>query len=144
MSSLRRSVDRLLAMADIVKVSDEDLEYIVPGHQPAAAARVLLHRGPGAVLLTAGGDGVRVITAAGGQLVPVDPVDVVDTIGAGDSFAGGFLAWWVGSGFGAAEVDDLDLLVRAAVAATAVAGVVCARRGADPPWRSELPPGWSS
>lgn len=137
-------VDRLLAMADIVKVSDDDLEYLVPGHHPAAAARVLLHRGPRAVLLTAGGDGVRVITAAGGELVPVAPVDVVDTIGAGDSFGGGFLSWWVGAGFGTAEVDDLDLLVRAVGAATAVAGVVCVRRGADPPWRSELPADWSS
>lgn len=136
-------VDRLLAMADIVKVSDEDLEYLLPGHHPMAAARVLLHRGPRAVLLTAGGDGVAVITAAGGELVPVDPVDVVDTIGAGDSFGGGFLSWWVGSGFGTAEVGDLDLLVQAVRAAAAVAGVVCARRGADPPWRSELPAGWS-
>lgn len=136
-------VGRLLAMADIVKVSDQDLEYLVPDHQPVAAARVLLHRGPRAVLLTAGGDSVRIITAGGGELVPVEPVDVIDTIGAGDSFDGGFLSWWVGSGYGAAEVGDLDLLVRAVGAATAVAGVACTRRGADPPWRSELPAGWS-
>ena len=67
---------------------------------------------------------------------------MVDTIGAGDSFSGGFLAWWSASGRRRADLVDIDALVRAAAAANRVAGVVCTRRGADPPWRHELPPDW--
>ena len=136
-------VDRLIAQADIVKVSDEDLEYLRPGHHPIAAARLLLQLGARAVLLTAGGDGVTVLTEAGGVTVPVERVEVVDTIGAGDSFGGGFLAWWITAGHGVDETGDLGHLVSAVEAATVVAGVVCTRRGADPPWRSELPADWA-
>ncbi len=136
-------VDRLVAQADIVKVSDEDLEYLRPGHHPVAAARLLLQLGAHAVLLTAGGSEVQILTDSGGATVPVRPVDVIDTIGAGDSFGGGFLAWWTATGRGVEDAGNLEHLVAAVEAATTVAGVVCTRRGADPPWRSELPPDWS-
>lgn len=136
-------VHRVVAAADIVKVSDEDLAYLAPGDDPAAAARAMLTTGPSAVLLTRGGEGVDVVTAERETRVPVDRVDVVDTIGAGDSFGAGFLAWWVASGLGRDDAGDHDSLVDAVRAASEVAGVVVTRRGADPPWRSELPPNWS-
>ena len=136
-------VERVVANADVVKVSDEDLAYLAPGAPPAAAAHGLLDHGPSAVLVTAGSEGVHVLTAAGDATVPVEPVDVVDTIGAGDSFGAGFLTWWVAAGQSVGELGDLDRLVPAVRAANAVAGVVCTRRGADPPWRSELPDDWS-
>ena len=136
-------VDRVVAGAHVVKVSDEDLAYLYPGLDAFAAARLILGRGPRAVLLTAGGDGVRVVTASSATSVAVDPVDVVDTIGAGDSFGGGFLSWWILSGNRPIDAGDLECLVPAVRAANTVAGVVCTRRGADPPWRSELPTSWS-
>ncbi len=136
-------VERVAAHAHIVKVSDEDLAYLAPGISPLLAARRLLDRGSRAVLLTAGGDAVRVLTVDGEAAVPVEPVDVVDTIGAGDSFGGGFLSWWTMAAATPEDAGALDRLVPAVQAANTVAGIVCTRRGADPPWRSELPPGWA-
>jgi fructokinase len=134
-------IERVLALATVVKVSDEDLAYLLPDVAPADAARTLLDRGPSAVLLTAGSAGVHVFTAGGEVTIPVDPVDVVDTIGAGDSFSGGLLVWWVERG-SKMSVADLDSLAAGVRAACEVAAIVCSRRGADPPWRNELPADW--
>jgi fructokinase len=137
-------LDRVIAQADIVKVSDEDVAYMEPGVAPLDAAGALLARGPRAVLLTAGAESVHVLTAAGAIDVPVPRVDVVDTIGAGDSFSGGFLAWWSGAGHTAQQLGSLDHLALAVSAAVVVAGITCTRRGADPPWLHELPGDWST
>jgi fructokinase len=137
-------LDRVIAQADIVKVSDEDVAYMQPGVAPLDAARALLARGPRAVLLTAGAESVHVLTAAGAIDVPVPRVDVVDTIGAGDSFSGGFLAWWSGTRHPVQQLGSLDHLALAVSAAVVVAGITCARRGADPPWLHELPGDWST
>lgn len=145
-SDRARYVDRVagvVAHADVVKVSDEDLAYLSPGVDPSAAARALLDAGPSAVLVTRGGDGVQVLAAGADTLVEVDSVDVVDTIGAGDSFGAGFLSWWVASGAGRDDTGDIDRLVDAVRAANRVAGIVVTRRGAEPPWRSELPDDWA-
>jgi fructokinase len=69
-------------------------------------------------------------------------VAVVDTIGAGDAFSAGFLAWWQSRGSGLDALDDLASIERAVELAVMVAGVVCTRRGADPPWRHELIDTW--
>jgi fructokinase len=134
---------RVVQNADVVKVSDEDLAYLTPGVAPLVAARALLTRGPRAVLLTAGGAAVRVLTIAGEIELAVPPVDVVDTIGAGDAFSGGFLTSWSVGGRTADALGDLTQLAHAASAAVTVAAVTCTRRGADPPWRHELPTDWS-
>lgn len=135
-------VMRVLERADVVKVSDEDLEYLSPGVEPMDAARRLLGAGPSTVLVTRGGEGVHVITATSSPVVDVGSVDVIDTIGAGDSFGAGFLAWWSASGLGRGDAADVDRLVEAVRAANQVAGIVVTRRGADPPWRHELPDDW--
>jgi fructokinase len=136
-------LDRVVAHADVVKVSDDDLAYLTPGIAPLDAARALLARGPRAVLLTAGGASVHVLTVAGEMEVPVPRVDVVDTIGAGDSFSGGFLAWWSAGDRTADQLGALDQLAPAVTAAVTVATITCTRRGAEPPWRDELPGDWS-
>ena len=136
-------IHRTVAGADIVKVSDEDLAYLSPGLDPVGAAEALMALGPRAVLLTRGDAGVHVLTADGSALVDVEPVDVVDTIGAGDSFGAGFLSWWVASGRRRAEAADLDVLCKAVRAANLVAATVVTRRGAVPPWRDELPEDWA-
>jgi fructokinase len=133
---------RVIARADVVKVSDDDLAHMDPGTDPVDAARRLLAHGPSVVLLTRGGGGVTVLGDRGRRDVPVEAVDVVDTIGAGDSFGGAFVTWWVLGGHAVSELSDLDTTERAVRASIVVAGIVCTRRGADPPWRDELGAGW--
>lgn len=135
----RARLARVLERAHVVKVSDEDLAYLQPGVDPLDAAHALLSAGPRVVLLTAGADAVHVLSAAGERRVPVPKVDVVDTVGAGDSFGGAFVTWWVERGYGTAELADLDALEAAARFGVQVAGITCQRAGADPPWRRELP-----
>jgi fructokinase len=133
-------IDAVLRRTDVVKVSDEDLGYLFPGDGSLDAGRVLLERGPRVVLLTAGGEGVTILTADGTTHVPVPSVDVVDTIGAGDAFVGGVVSWWRAHRLGRDALVDQGLLGEAVRAAGVVASVACTRRGADPPWREELPP----
>lgn len=139
-----RRVHRVAARADVVKVSDEDLAYLDPGADALGAARRLLELGPSAVLLTRGADGVHVLTRSGERHVAVEPVDVVDTIGAGDTFGGGFVSWMVINHVGADVCDDLEQLERAVAAANVAAAVACTRRGADPPRLRDLPAAWST
>jgi fructokinase len=68
----------------------------------------------------------------------VPAVDVIDTLGAGDAFAGGLLAWWDAHRTGREALVDLDLVARAAAFAVRVATPTCDRPGADPPTAAEL------
>jgi fructokinase len=125
-AAYRARLARLLARADVVKVSEEDLAWLQPGVEPVAAARALLGA-PGAVaLVTLGAAGALVVTAGEVREVASPAVDVVDTIGAGDAFMGAFLA--------RAHLGRVD----AAAFACRVAAITCARAGADPPRLSEL------
>jgi fructokinase len=134
-------VDRVLKRADVVKASDEDLAWLRPGAAlPAAAADLV--GGEGVTLVTTGGLATTVVTRAGVATVPVVPVPVVDTIGAGDAFTAGFTSWWHAGGRHRADLVDAAALTDAVVAAHAVAAVVVGRRGADPPRRAELAAGW--
>jgi len=134
----RARLGRVLAGADVVKVSEEDLEWLAPGVAAVDAARALLGRGPAVVLLTRGGAGATVLSAGRAAAVPAPPVDVVDTIGAGDAFSGGWLAWWSQQGLGRDELGDAERVVAATRFACRVAARTCARAGASPPWRAEL------
>jgi fructokinase len=131
--AFRARLERVLRRSHLVKVSEEDLAWLDPGRSRAAAARALLERGPTVVLLTRGPDGATVVTA--GTDIAIDPVptEVVDTIGAGDAFGGGFLAWWISHGLGRAELARDELVVEAARFAAVVAARTVARAGASPP-----------
>jgi fructokinase len=137
-------LQRIAGLAHVVKISADDAEFLEPGAQPRAVARDLVAAGAMVVLLTQGAAGTEVITAAGERRVPSVPVAVADTIGAGDSFGAAFLAAWLSSGRGIADLVDLDALQRATEAANQVAAITCSRVGADPPHRDELPADWGS
>lgn len=134
----RDRLDRIMQHADVVKVSTEDAEYLYPDRRALAGAEAIRDLGARAVLLTDGGNDVQVITGAEQLRVPVPRVAIADTIGAGDSFCGGFVAWWHQHELGRSELADGSLLRAATEFATAVSAVTCQRVGADPPWAHEL------
>ena len=136
--AFRRRIDRIAQRADVVKVSEDDLRSLDPTASPDAVVERFLELGVRVVLRTDGGAPVEVRTSTERVSVPVPPVEVVDTVGAGDAFGGGFLAAWAAADHGRAELASIDRVVEAVTFAIRVAGVTCARAGADPPTLAEL------
>ncbi len=129
----------VVARADVVKASVEDLAYMTPDAASAHAARGLLSEGPSVILVTDGARAVRVLGRSYEFELPVPEAQVVDTVGSGDAFGGAFLARWIEGGRGRAELADTEAVRDAALVAVEVAGLTCGRHGADPPRRSEVP-----
>lgn len=134
----RARLDRVLARADMIKVSEKDVAWLDPGRDPVEAARALLAGGASAAVLTRGGDGAVAITAAGETAIPAPPANVVDTIGAGDAFGGGFVAWWRRAGRPREDLADLSTVAEATRFACLVAAKTCERPGASPPRLAEV------
>lgn len=140
----RVRVENLVARSDIVKVSDEDLRYLYPDREPEEIAGTWQSLGPAIVAVTMAGAGAEAICAAGEVRVRAHSTEVVDTVGAGDSFMVGLLdALWERGLLGAdrrAELGALDLetLTDALEAGSAVAAITVARPGADLPDRDTL------
>ena len=145
-SVVRERLDRLVARADVVKVSAEDLEWLQPGVTGASAldAEALrwAERGPALVLITDGGEPLRVARPGHSVLHSTIPrVTVADTVGAGDSLAAGLLTGLLEAGVRSrdalAALPDEKLLA-IVDDASLVAALNCTRVGADPPTRAEL------
>jgi fructokinase len=134
----RSRLRRLLPRTDVLKVSTEDLPFVVPGSDVSEAAAILLGWGARCVIVTDGPEEVRAFTGDIEVAVPVPPVKVVDTVGAGDALGGGFLAWWTERRLTRGQLADPGLLRAGLRAAAEVAAMTCGRAGADPPWRHEL------
>lgn len=143
-----RDVCEIAGGARLVKLSDEDLRLLRPDAGEEDVCRALVAgEHTEVVVLTRGGQGATAYTEGATLHVPAPPTDVVDTVGAGDSFMAAMLAmlcdWDVPAGGEGAlrALDDarVELLVRGAVAAAAL---TCSRRGANPPTRRELSPSW--
>ena len=136
----RARLDRLAAEVDVVKASDEDLEWWTGQDDPGRAADGLLARGAGLVVVTRGPDPVLGRARDVEVEVEVPPVDVVDTVGAGDTLVAGLLAGLAGAGCLAAGLPGLDAarLRDALAVAVAASGAVVGRAGADPPRRGDL------
>ncbi len=137
-----RRVFNVLRRSDVVKVSSEDLDYLELAADYPTARRRLIELGATTVLHTDGGSAVHICTAADEAMIDVTPVEVVDTIGAGDAFGGAFLAWWTQSGLRREHLGDIELALSAARAAVVVAGITCTRVGADSPFVAELGDQW--
>jgi len=134
----RARLARVFERADVVKVSADDLAWLAPGRDPIDAARDLLERGPRVVLVTDGGQAVRLVSRRGVAAVAVPAVEVVDTVGAGDAFGAGFLAAWTRDGRSRAELDDGDAVRDATGFAVEVGSRTAGRAGAEPPTLAEL------
>ena len=133
-----------LPSVDLLTLSVQDAQWLVgPGDVPDAV-RGWLGDGVTAVVLTRGGEGLEVYTAAHRASASVAAVPVVDTIGAGDTVHGALLAWLHDAG--ALSRDALAALGPASwgealTFAARAAAVTVSRPGADPPWSRELGPG---
>ena len=131
----------MMSMSDIVKVSEEDLDWLEPRRPPESVACEWLASGAKIVVITLGSDGARAITDTMDISVPAVAATVVDTVGAGDTFNAGFLAMLRRTGcfskpaLGSIAENDL----RAALEfAAEIAARTVGRIGADPPWDHEL------
>jgi fructokinase len=137
----RRRFERLARLADIVKLSDDDAAWIYPGLPLGDVSEAILGFGPRLVALTRGSSGALARSRDAAVDVPGIPVDVADTVGAGDSFGAALLAALVderalGPGL-RCEVDEA-VLRRAVTYAVAASAVTCTRTGAVPPSRGEI------
>jgi fructokinase len=137
-------IERLVALADVVKASDEDIAWLYPDATVPEILERWLALGPGLVVVTRGAAGADALCASGSVHVKAPVTEVADTIGAGDSFMAGLLA-----ALGDLELlggqrrDDLRALPRRGVAQAVRVAIRCAaitvsRPGADPPTRADL------
>jgi fructokinase len=132
----RQRIEHLVERSDIVKVSEQDLRWIDPDRPPERIAQTWLALGPSIVAVTMGDRGAAAVCAAGVTRVAARPVQVVDTVGAGDAFMVGLIdALWGRGLLGAqrrAELAgiDLDALTVALQAAGNAAAVTVGRAGA--------------
>jgi fructokinase len=140
----RRDIEHLVALSDVVKVSDEDLHWLYPDRSDEDVARDWLASGPALVVVTRGGAGVFAVSASLELRRPAVPIDLVDTVGAGDSFTSGLLDGLRRAELiGAARRDALAAVDEATLSslvdtAAQIAAITCSRPGADPPTRMEL------
>ena len=140
-AAYRARIAGMIAQADIVKLSDEDLSWLEGAGDVAALAQGMLARGPRVVFVTEGARGARAITATQDRFIASAPVRVADTVGAGDTFNAGVLAALHDAGAltkrGVAGLSDATLDAALSLGCRAAA-VTVSRPGADPPWAREL------
>lgn len=137
----RARIERMIARADIVKLSDEDLRWLEGQGNLTLLARGILARGPKVVFITEGANGARAVTATQDIFVAAQKVTVIDTVGAGDTFNAGVLAALHKAGAltkaGVATLGDAALTAALSLG-TRAAAVTVSRAGANPPWANEL------
>ncbi len=146
--AVREQVERFVRLADVVKASDEDLEWLYPGVDVKESARRWLglggENGPAFVVVTRGADGPWGVAASGEAEVPAPRVTVADTVGAGDSFMAALLSGVVDAGYDGVlnrerlrrvSVEELRSFLSYAARAAAI---TVSRAGANPPGREEL------
>ena len=137
----RARIERMIARADLVKLSDEDLHWLAGAGDLGDLARGILARGPKAVFITEGAKGARAVTATQDRFVAATPVKVADTVGAGDTFNAGVLASLHAAGAltkaGVAALTAAQLDAALSLG-TKAAAVTVSRAGANPPWSHEV------
>ena len=138
--TFRGRMTQVLARADVVKVSTDDLAFLRPGEATLDAVSWLTSLGPRAIIVTDGEGPVQVVAGGAVHAVDVPRIEVVDTVGAGDTFGGAALACLVHDGVTRATLDA-GSAIRATRFGVRAAAIACTRAGADPPTLAELG-GW--
>ena len=137
-AAYRERLARVIGRADVIRASHDDLAWLAPDRSIQEAATRIVESGPSLLLLTDGAGPVRIVTGQGVRAVPVPPVRVVDTVGAGDAFGAGFLAAWLGAGRDRSALRDIDAVESAVRFAIRVAAWSVGRPGAALPTRADL------
>ncbi|MDA3859406.1 MAG: carbohydrate kinase [Roseovarius sp.] len=139
----RSRLERMLTLTDIVKVSDEDLNWILPDPMSLLEkVEAMLNKGPSLVILTRGGEGATGFLSNGTEVeVPAVRAQICDTVGAGDTFNAGVLAKL--SELGQLRKSSLNQLSEGILRdvlshGARVAAITVSRVGANPPWAGEL------
>ena len=135
----RARLEKLMTASTVIKASDTDVAWLYPGSDYTEAADLMLAKGVPMVVITLGAEGafgahrdLRIHVAA-------PQVEVVDTIGAGDAFGAGLLAWLYDHDLVRAEMRlDEEQLRSALDYACLAAALTCTRKGAEPPWKREM------
>ena len=137
----RARIESMIARADIVKLSDEDLVWVMGEGDIEALSRQIIAMGPKVVFVTEGAKGARAITATQNRFVAAQKIVVADTVGAGDTFNAGALAALHQAGAltkaRVATLSDAELDAALSLG-TRAAAITCSRPGANPPWAHEL------
>ena len=141
---VRARIEENIALSDVVKASDEDVAWLYGTEDVEDVAASWRDLGPSLTVLTRGGDGAVAFSASGRVQVAPVKVEVVDTVGAGDTFSAGILDALAAKGLLGADrremlaaipSDDLATVLRRAAALSAI---TVSRAGANPPWSHEL------
>lgn len=137
----RARLRRMSAMADIVKLSAEDLAWMEPAQTQAQAVASLLSAGTKLVVLTKGAQGAQAYWHGGNTKTAAVPIQIVDTVGAGDTFNAGLLATL--SDQTALNKHSLanpqpEIIYKALAFAAYAAAITVSRAGANPPWHHEF------
>ncbi len=130
------AVEKWAALSAVIKVSDDDLAWLFPNQSIDDVANRWINDGVFLVVVTRGANGLVGYTADGRVEVPGVKVDVIDTVGAGDTVGAIVVEAMLSHGLVELRGDILqEVLARAAGAAA----ITCSRQGAQPPYKHELP-----
>lgn len=137
----RAQIQWMLPRTHLLKISEEDLHAVYPGRTLDALATEAIAQGVACVTVTRGGEGAMAWTRTEHVVSPSVPVEVVDTVGAGDTFQAAMLSWLAENN--ALRADALAAIdsptLREALAFSGrAAAITCGRRGADMPRRADL------
>jgi len=134
-------LEALFRQSDIVKISDEDIKWIFPELSLETAADAILQFGVSVCVITAGKRGVYWFSQDQQEYLAARDISIVDTIGAGDTFHAGLLAYLYLSGNLTQEklkCMNQETAVNALKYASMAAEINCCRQGANPPNTDEL------
>ena len=136
----RADVERLVALVDLVKASEEDMEWLYPDLAPRDAIKAWLKHGPMLAILTRGGNGAEAFTASGHIAIPAPKITVQDTVGAGDSLMSSLLFAMdrdgaLGKNHAPWTQSAIEQWLAFAVKASAF---TCTQKGSNPPRLKDL------
>jgi len=129
------SVEKWVAISSVIKLSDDDVEWLYPGESVESVAQRWISDGVALVVITRGINGLLGVTAGGSVEVPGMKIEVADTVGAGDTVGAIIVEAMIEKGI----LNLTDEVLKATLHRAAVAaGITCSRKGAQPPYKHEL------